>query len=244
MLRGLAVRADADEMTLAPLNLAMSWRDAQQVPLMRSLHCSHTDDRVAVPRKVFYRKVGIRKGMPQALHQSGLSFRARRGTGKGRVVDVVVGEQMLESCEVAVVERSPEAGRHFKVAFGHRRQSTACGLWAHFRFRVRLWRHLARGRPVVRGSLVGALRCRRAVAAQAVDAKCCWSLSRLWVAARSRHSVLAAALRRLAKRVQCSKLLLARKTLGGRFQNDRHAEQAGSPQKFRYASGRTGTNPW
>src|SRR6266576_2730297 len=103
MLRGLAVRADADEMTLAPLNLAMSWRDAQQVPLMRSLHCSYTDDRVAVLRKVFYRKVGIRKGMPQALHQLGLSFRARRGTGKGRVVDVVVGEQMLESCEVAVV---------------------------------------------------------------------------------------------------------------------------------------------
>ena len=41
----------------------------------------------------------------------------------------------------------------------------------------------------------------------------------------------------------CSKLLLARETLGGRFQSDRHAEQAGSPQKFRYGVGRTGTNP-
>jgi hypothetical protein len=122
MLCRLAVIADPDEVTLAPLDFAVGGRETHQITLVGSLHRADADERVAIPGNVFDGEVAIREGTPQALHQLGLSLWALRGAGKGCVVDVVVGEEVLEPGEVAVVEGVPKPSHQTKVVVDHGRQ--------------------------------------------------------------------------------------------------------------------------
>jgi hypothetical protein len=120
MLEGLTVTADPDEVALFPLDLAVSGCQPHQLTFMRSFHRPYADHRVAVPGNVLDREMSVRKGVPQALHQLGLPLGPRRGSRQRSVVDVFVSEQMLEPCEVAVVECCPEAMHQIEITVAHR----------------------------------------------------------------------------------------------------------------------------
>jgi hypothetical protein len=124
MLEGLAVTADPDEVALFPLDLAMSGCQPHQFTLMRSSQRPYADHRVAIPGNVLDSETSVGKGVPQTLHQLGLSCGPRRGSRKRGVVDIFVGEKVLEPGEVAVVECGPEAMHQIEVTVAHCAQST------------------------------------------------------------------------------------------------------------------------
>src|SRR6187455_12280 len=93
--RGLAVR-DGDEVALTPGDRLARPRYAEELALVGAGHRPDADHGVVVLGQVLDLEARVREGGPQALHELGLALGTRRSAGNGRVVDVVLGEQVVE----------------------------------------------------------------------------------------------------------------------------------------------------